>query len=49
MDEFIQRESIHRYQKLLDRVTDENQRQVLLNLLSEEKNKRPKDHPPTER
>jgi hypothetical protein len=32
MDQFIQRENIHRYQQLLERVTDENQRQLLLKI-----------------
>ena len=41
MDWFIQSENIHRYQKLLEQVSDENQRQLLLKLLSEEKAKRP--------
>jgi hypothetical protein len=49
MDQFIQRENIHRYQKLLERATDENQRQLLLKLLSEEMAKRANGHPPTER
>jgi len=40
--QFIQRENNHRYQELLGRVTDENQRQLLLKLLSEEKTKRSK-------
>jgi len=47
--QFIQRENIHRYQELLGRVTDENQRQLLLKLLSEEKTKRSNDHPPKDR
>jgi len=39
MDRFIQRENIRRYQKLLERASDESQRQTLLKLLADEKAK----------
>jgi rubrerythrin len=49
MDTFIPHQNIKRYKKLLERITDESQRQVLLNLLSDEKTKLAKDGHPEER
>jgi rubrerythrin len=49
MDRFIQSENIQRYRKLLERATDESQRQQLLKLLSEEEMKSPRVESPQER
>jgi hypothetical protein len=42
IDRFIHSENIRRYERLLERVTDESQR-LLLRLISEEKAKQPSD------
>jgi len=39
MDRFIQDQNVRRYRQLLERVTDEIQRQMLLNLLASEEAK----------
>jgi hypothetical protein len=49
MDRFIRSENIQRYRKLLERATDESQRQQLLKLLSEEAMKSPRVESPQER
>ncbi len=49
MDRFIQNENIQRYRKLLERATDESQRQQLLKLLSEEEMKSRRLESPEER
>lgn len=39
MDKFLRSENVKRYRKMLDRVTDDEQRRQLLNLLAEEEQK----------
>jgi len=39
MDRFIRRQNIERYCRLLDRVTEESDRQRIFNLLAEERQK----------
>jgi hypothetical protein len=36
MDEFVRRQNIERYRRLLERVTEETDRQKILNLLARE-------------
>jgi hypothetical protein len=39
MDRFIRRQYVERYRRLLERVTEESDRQKILNLLAEERQK----------
>jgi hypothetical protein len=39
MDRFIRRQNVERYCRLLDRVTEESDRQKIFNLLAEERQK----------
>jgi len=39
MDRFIRRQNVERYDRLLERVTEKSDRQKILNLLAEERQK----------
>ena len=39
MGEFVRSQSVERYRRLLERVTDESDRQQIINLLAEERQK----------
>ena len=39
MDKFIRSQNVGRYRRLLERVTEESERQVIINLLAEEQQK----------
>jgi len=39
MDEFVRSQNIERYRRLLERVTDESDREQIINLLAEERKK----------
>jgi hypothetical protein len=40
MDRFIRAQNVARYRRLLERVTEESDRQTILNLLAEEQQRR---------
>ena len=39
MDQFVRSQNVERYRRLLERVTDESDRQQIINLLAEERKK----------
>ena len=39
MDQFVRSQNIERYRRLLERVTEESDRQTIINLLAEEQQK----------
>ena len=39
MDQFVRSQNVERYRRLLERVTDESDRQQIINLLAEERQK----------
>jgi hypothetical protein len=39
MDKFIRSQNVERYRRLLERVTEESDRQLIINLLAEEQQK----------
>ena len=39
MDEFVRSENVARYRRLLERVTDKSNRQQIINLLADERQK----------
>ena len=39
MDKFIRSQNVGRYRRLLERVTEESERQLIINLLAEEQQK----------
>ena len=39
MDEFVRSQNVERYRRLLERVSDESDRQQIINLLAEEQRK----------
>jgi hypothetical protein len=39
MDEFVRTQNVERYRRLLERVTEESDRQAIINLLAEERQK----------
>jgi hypothetical protein len=39
MDKFIRSQNVNRYRRLLERVTEESDRQLIINLLAEERQK----------
>ena len=39
MDQFVRSQNVERYRRLLERVTDESDRQQIINLLAEERRK----------
>jgi hypothetical protein len=39
MDQFIRRQNVERYRRLLERVTEESHRQTIIKLLTEEQQK----------
>ena len=39
MDEFVRSQNVARYRRLLERVTDESNRQQIINLLADERQK----------
>ena len=46
MDQFIRRQNVERYRRLLERVTEESDRQRITNLLVEERQKQKDAHDP---
>jgi hypothetical protein len=46
MDRFIHRENLKHYREMLNRATDETQRQTLLRLIAEEEARTELDDPP---
>ena len=39
MDKFIRSQNVERYRRLLERLTEQSDRQLIINLLAEEQNK----------